>query len=61
MQSTNLDNIIRLVVFLVDINSENFSMLVACKSMVPIAQVVERPLRELEAAGSKPGRAIPKA
>ena len=28
---------------------------------VPIAQVVERPLREREVAGSKPGRAIPKA
>ena len=28
---------------------------------VPIAQVVERPLREREGAGSKPGRAIPKA
>ena len=28
---------------------------------VPIAQVVERPLREREDAGSKPGRAIPKA
>ena len=27
---------------------------------VPIAQVVERPLREREVAGSKPGRAIPK-
>ena len=30
-------------------------------NMVPIAQVVERPLREREVAGSKPGRAIPKA
>ena len=29
--------------------------------MVPIAQVVERPPREREIAGSKPGRAIPKA
>ena len=28
---------------------------------VPIAQVVEHPLREREVAGSKPGRAIPKA
>ena len=28
---------------------------------VPIAQVVELPLREREVAGSKPGRAIPKA
>ena len=28
---------------------------------VPIAQVVERPLQEREVAGSKPGRAIPKA
>ena len=28
---------------------------------VPIAQVVKRPLREREVAGSKPGRAIPKA
>ena len=28
---------------------------------VPIAQVVERPLREREVAGSKPGRPIPKA
>ena len=28
---------------------------------VPIAQVVERPLREREVAGSQPGRAIPKA
>ena len=28
---------------------------------VPIAQVVERPLREREVAGSKPGGAIPKA
>ena len=27
---------------------------------VPIAQVVERPLREREVVGSKPGRAIPK-
>ena len=27
----------------------------------PIAQVVENPLREREFAGSKPGRAIPKA
>ena len=27
----------------------------------PTAQVVERPLREREVAGSKPGRAIPKA
>ena len=27
----------------------------------PIAQVVERPLREREVAGSKPGRAIPEA
>ena len=31
------------------------------KRPVPIAQVVERPLREREVAGSKPGRAIPKA
>ena len=30
-------------------------------SPVPIAQVVERPLQEREVAGSKPGRAIPKA
>ena len=29
--------------------------------LVMIAQVVERPLREREVAGSKPGRAIPKA
>ena len=29
--------------------------------IVPIAQVVERPLREREVVGSKPGRAIPKA
>ena len=28
---------------------------------VPIAQMVERPLREREVAGSKPGRAITKA
>ena len=33
----------------------------ACRIPVPIAQVVERPLREREVAGSKPGRAIPKA
>ena len=31
------------------------------KLPVPIAQVVERQLREREVAGSKPGRAIPKA
>ena len=29
--------------------------------VVPIARVVERPLREREVAGSKPGHAIPKA
>ena len=30
-------------------------------SLVPIAQMVERPLREREVVGSIPGRAIPKA
>ena len=32
-----------------------------CRLPILIAQVVERPLREREVAGSKPGRAIPKA
>ena len=31
------------------------------KEIIPIDQVVERPLREREVAGSKPGPAIPKA
>ena len=36
-------------------------MMVFCCSIHLKAQVVERPLRELEVAGSKLGRAIPKA
>ena len=31
------------------------------QTSVPIAQMVERPLREREVVGSNPGRAIPKA
>ena len=31
------------------------------RNTVPIAQMVERPLREREVVGSNPGRAIPKA
>ena len=41
---------------------QNFQQQYPCKVIpVPITQVVERPLREREVAGSKPGRAIPKA
>ena len=40
---------------------KNFLVETSLLDRVPIAQMVERPLREREVVGSIPGRAIPKA
>ena len=54
----NNSNIITAEHFL---NGPHADVSVGINAPVPIAQVIERPLREREVAGSKPGRAIPKA
>ena len=41
-------------------DGKNIHMQIYTMSPVPIAQMVERPLREREVVGSIPGRAIPK-